>query len=212
MKRRRAFVVALVSTTIACAIGAACTFPDVAFAPADGGGGGGEAGPDGNGGGTDSGKDGSQGVVDASVIDSALVEAATRSDADTKIDAAGCVSCDCDNDGYFSRDGGCEGGPGAVYDCDDSDKFISPAQGFVAEFTWTSVHPLAYDWNCDGTVQRAYPTNLSCGGTIITGCTGGQGFQGSGPNCGNSADYFECKGVNGLCVAAKLDTRTQLCK
>lgn len=211
MKRRGALVFAFVATTIVCAIGAACTFPDVAFGTADGGGGGGETGPDGMGGGPDGAQDGPQGV-DASTRDSALVEAATRSDADTKIDAAGCQSCDCDNDGYFARDGGCEGGPGAVYDCDDGDKFINPAQGFVADFTWTSVHPLAYDWNCDGTVQRAYPTNLGCGGTIATGCTGGQGFQGSGPNCGNSADYFECKPVGAFCAASKLDTRTQLCK
>lgn len=204
MKRRQGLVLACVVTLFACAIGAACTFPDVEFAPT--GGGIGEAGADGS----EEGSADSSSGADAS-SDAALIEAATRTDASENVDAAGCTTCDCDTDGFKERDGGCEGGPGAVYDCDDGDRDIRPTQTFVDDFHWTSVHPVPFDWNCDGKVDKAYPTNLKCGGTVLTGCTGGQGFKGD-PTCGTGEDYFECKGVNGLCAAAKVDTRNQICK
>lgn len=208
MKRRRLFIVVSILAGVGCAIGAACTFPDVAFAPP--GGAAGEAGsPDGEGGSQSDGPTGS----DGGALDGSVIEAATRTDAEAKVDASGCVSCDCDDDSFFARDGGCEGGPGTVYDCDDSDKFIRPNQSFVGDFTWPStVHSVAYDWNCDGIVEKAYPTGLSCAGTVVTGCTGGQGFMGSGPGCGTSADYFECKSMGTFCGAAKIDTRVQLCR
>lgn len=205
MKRRSHLLFASVSVLTACAIGAACTFPDVEFAPPGAGAGETSTGTDG-GGGDDASTDSSASA------DAAIIEAATRTDADTKTDAAGCSSCDCDQDGFFRRGGGCDGGPGAVYDCDDDDKLIKPSQGFVDDFQWSSGHPIAYDWNCDGHVDRAYATNLKCGGTVLTGCTGGQGFQGNGPGCGSPGDYFECKAVNGFCAAAKIDTRNQTCK
>jgi hypothetical protein len=181
-----------------------CSFPDIEFAPAGGGGTGSE-------GGSGEGSADSSSAADASA-DTAVIEASTRGDADTKIDAAGCQSCDCDDDGYFRRGGGCDGGPGTVYDCDDTDRYINPARDFANDFTWTSTHPIAFDWNCSGVVERSYATGLKCGGTVITGCTGGPAYQGAGPGCGNSADYFECKPVNGFCAAVKVDTRIQLCK
>src|SRR4051794_17033824 len=53
-------------------------------------------------------------------------------DAGNKIDAAGCTTCDCDGDKFLSQGvAGCTGGPGAVYDCDDTDPFINPAREFV---------------------------------------------------------------------------------
>jgi hypothetical protein len=181
-----------------------CSFPDVELAAAGEAGGGGEGG---------TGEASAEGSADSSSgTDAALVEATTRTDAETKIDAAGCTSCDCDKDGFFPLGSGCDGGPGPVPDCDDADELIKPTQTFVDEFRWTSLHPIAFDWNCDGKVDRAYATNLNCGGLVLTGCTGGTGFKGAGPGCGSPDDYFECKGVNGVCAAAKVDTRNQLCK
>jgi hypothetical protein len=171
----------------------------------------GSEGGSGGEGGTGEGSTDSSTGADA-FLDAAVTDAATRSDANTKVDAAGCTTCDCDKDGYFKRGAGCDGGPGTVYDCDDTDDFISPARGFVKDFTWTSSYSVVYDWNCSGMVERDYPTNLTCGGTVITGCTGGQGYKGAGPGCGQSDDYFECKGVNGLCAASKIDSRVQNCK
>jgi hypothetical protein len=203
--RHRASLLLLASlASCGVALVASCTFPDVMFAPA------GEAGSGSEGGVGEGSVDSSPGA-DAS-SDTAITEAATRPEASTKVDAAGCTSCDCDMDGYFARDGGCDGGPGPVYDCDDTDDFISPKQGFVQDFTWTSSYSVVYDWNCNGVVERDYPINLKCGGTVLTGCTGGQGYKGAGPNCGNSDDYFECKAVNGFCAAAKIDSRIQNCK
>lgn len=207
MKRRKALALAGVVTLFACAIGAACTFPDVAFAPT--GDGIGEAGADGSAVGS---ADSSSGA-DAS-SDAALIEAATRTDATTKIDASGCTSCDCDMDTFDPKGGACDGGPGPVSDCDDSDPVIKPSQTFVDDFRWASSHPIPYDWNCDGHVDKAYPVNLKCGGNVLTGCTGGQGFVGD-PTCGTGADtdFAECKAVGAACTAVKLLLpRNQLCR
>jgi hypothetical protein len=202
VNRRRRIGLILVASLATCGVAlvVSCSFPDVEFATAGSeGGSGGEGGT-------------GEGSTDSSTAaDTAQIEASMRPDASTKVDAAGCTSCDCDGDHYAVRDGGCEGGPGLVYDCDDTDDFINPTRDFVDDFRWTSIHPVPFDWNCSGNVEKAYPINLACGGNVITGCTGGQGFKGD-PSCGTGAEYFECKGVNGLCAAAKVDTRNQLCK
>ncbi len=187
-----------------------CTFPDVEFAAP--GGAGAEGGSGGEGGGGEGSADSGAGASDASA-DTAVNEAATRTDADTKVDAAGCTSCDCDGDGYFARGGGCDGGPGAVYDCDDTDSFISPKQKFVSDFTWTSSYSVVYDWNCSGTVEKDYPSTFTCSGlAVATGCDGRQGFKAPGPGCGQSADYFSCSSVNGFCSESNLGPRIQNCK
>jgi hypothetical protein len=207
-RRRLAFVLASMSVC-GIALVASCSFPDVQFATSSEGGGGGGGGEGGLEGSTDS-------PLGEASSDAAMIEAAVRSDADTKVDAAGCKSCDCDNDTFLARvDGGCEGGPGAVYDCDDTDKFINPDQTWVGDVKWPSDYQVIYDWNCNGKVEKAYPTNLKCAYNLTT-CTGGQGYKGD-PGCGTSEDYFECQdkgALTGGCVAVKIDAlpRKQLCK
>lgn len=171
---------------------AACGFPDVDFADTDTESGSPVPSPDGTAGDGQSPGDGGVGDelppdVDPTGKDK---DAATKGDADTKVDASGCTTCDCDHDTFFFRDGGCTGGPGSVYDCDDTDSFINPNQQFVSDFTWPSkVHPVAYDWNCDGKVDKQYLYGVKCG--LLTDCSA-QGFA-TNPACGVEADYIFCK-------------------
>ena len=207
MKPRRTLFLLASAAVCGLALLVSCTFPDVSFSPAGGEGGGGSEGGEG---GSDESSTDSSAAADAT-SDTALIEAATRTDASTKVDASGCVTCDCDTDGFYERDGGCEGGPGTVFDCDDTDNFIKPGQTFVDDFRWKSVHAIPYDWNCSGNVEKAYPSNLKCGGNVVTGCTGGQGFTGD-PPCGTAGDYFDCRLMGAVCTAVKIDIRNQICK
>jgi hypothetical protein len=204
MNRRRLALILGSLSICGVALVASCSFPDVQFASSSEGGGGGEGGLEAS---TDS-------PLGEAAADAAIIEAAVR-DGATKIDGSGCTSCDCDDDKFLSRkDGGCEGGPGAVYDCDDTDSFINPDQGFVGDVMWPSSYTVPYDWNCNGKVEKAYAVNLKCAYNLTT-CTGGQGFKGD-PTCGTAEDYFECQdkgALSGGCVAVKIDTaRKQLCK
>lgn len=56
---------------------------------------------------------------------------------DTTVDASDCTTCDCDHDGVLRLDAGCAGGPGAAFDCDDTDTYL-PHQGFVTDYKWPS--------------------------------------------------------------------------
>ena len=204
--------------SIAAVAFAACTFPEVTFAT--------EASSEAGGGSIPEGGDERQAVTEGGSSDAhdelppdvdpngTHADAATRGDADTTVDAAGCTTCDCDHDNFFGRDAGCTGGPGAVYDCDDTDTFIHPNQAFVSDFTWPSkVYPLAYDWNCDGKVDKQYRYDVKCG--VLADCTA-QGFS-TNPGCGIEADYVFCKDslVLGLACAedtAKREKRVQGCR
>lgn len=218
-----AFVVASLATF------AACTFPDVSFAP---------EGADVDGGnGTSSGSSGAPGI-DASGDaardagagvdpDGVHQDAATR-DPDSGIvrpeagaeggvqgcGAGGGNACDCDNDNV--KNSSCPPQPSGGFDCDDFDPLVHPGTGFVAaKWDPTSPHTPQGDWNCDGTVTKQYSFSVSCG--LLNDCNG-QGFR-DNPGCGESGDYVFCKsallpGVGLACAEdkTKQETRTQGCR
>jgi hypothetical protein len=187
MKRRRLLAVGLAIVPLAFA--AACSFPDVTFAPgADD-----DAGAEGGGvvdpGPGDAGAEGS--LPDDVEPGGHLADAATADkDATTAIDAAGCTSCDCDGDGFqrLDLDAGCDGGAGPI-DCDDTIAAIKPGQGFILNATWPSTqHTPEFDWDCSGAVTKQYPYNGTC--AALSACS--NGFQGN-PPCGGTAAYLTCK-------------------
>lgn len=213
--RRKLLVLALAASPL-LAIGAACSFPDVAFAPA---GTTPESGTSDSPAGTDAMADAGGDVVTVGANedvdpDGASQEAATRPKGGAMIDAAGCT-CDCDHDGFQPSTGGCDGGPGPRPDCDDLDDLIKPDAGFVAA-DWTSPHMPSDDWNCDGVRTKQYDYNQKC--TDPQNCNGKAGFAGD-PNCNESAVYNVClynAGIGGIALAScKVGSTamvTQACK
>jgi hypothetical protein len=176
MKRRAPFVIACGSAALVFAIGAACTFPDVAFAPAVDG--------------------AADAELDAHVlIDGAEPDALIVRDAGMKIDAAGCAAteCDCDMDGF--RDTlklNCDGG---ANDCDDHDPRARPGQGFLLD---KAESPMFGNWDCSSKVDKLYPDAFDCT-TLAPGdaCNGGVGFTGQ-PECGAVGDLVKCKTKPGI--------------
>lgn len=68
------------------------------------------------------------------------------------------------------------------------------------------------DYNCDGTITKEQPTNVSC--KSLTDCT--QGFSGD-PACGAAGAYNICKKTIGLlgnvlCDVDHTEVRTQRCR
>lgn len=144
-----------------------------------------------------------------------MLEAATRDDATAKVPTGSCLAddCDCDKDKFLRA--GCDAGTksDAQVDCDDLDPLRNPAAGLTETAPEEGQVPKG-DWNCDGRVDKAYPTGVTCRADLINGCLGGPGFQGD-PPCGASGEYVDCqdKGLaGGGCVAVKLDSRKQLCR
>jgi hypothetical protein len=149
---------------------------------------------------------------DAAVVDDDMdafvpEDAATRTDANVRVDAAGCASCDCDMDTFSRADVVCGGSVGG--DCDDTDPLIKPGQSFVDE-PWSSTHLPKGDWNCDGNVEKQSPELFKCTG-IAPECSLTEGFLGT-PACGELADYFRCQKAGVNCVAVKLTTKRQACR
>jgi hypothetical protein len=137
-------------------------------------------------------------------------DAATRSDASALVDAAGCPTCDCDNDTY-NRAGCVDAGVDAGrIDCDDLDPLRFPGQGYVE-----AVPSLANggDWNCDTQVDRLFAHDVSCGTFAGAACSSAQGFT-TNPGCGISGTYVTCQaGLGGLgCNVATSQSRVQKCK
>jgi hypothetical protein len=98
---------------------------------------------------------------------------------------------------------------GTGTDCCDTDNKAHPGQ---TTYYTTADACGSFDYNCNGTVDPEYPSNLKCGGTGLTGCTGGSGFIGTDPGCGGSALYGTCV-ANGIltCQAGDEMTVTQGC-
>jgi hypothetical protein len=206
MNARRKLLLAIAMSPVVV-IGAACSFPDVAFAPAGGT-------PESGTSDSPTGDTGAVGANEDVDPDGASQEAATRSNGGPKIDAAGCT-CDCDTDGFQPATGGCDGGPGPRPDCDDFDDLIKPDAGFVAA-PWTSGHTPSDDWNCDGVRTKQYDYNQKC--TDPKSCNGKAGFDGD-PNCNEPGMYNTClynAGIAGVvgasCKVGSTATVTQACK
>lgn len=208
--RNRVFVLLGTSLSLGVAMLASCSLPNVTFSDTPTGSEGGE-GSTGQEGGNPEGST-KDGPVDAPG-DAAVIEAAARDDATAKVPDGSCVpeDCDCDKDLFLRSN--CDSGTNhpTKLDCDDFDPLRKPDAGLTEELPDNGQVPKG-DWNCDGHVDKAYYVNVKCGGTILTGCTGGPGFT-NDPECGTSADYFQC-GVVGLgCGLIKEATpRKQGCK
>lgn len=185
MRHKRALFCSFAMVVVTFAIGAACTFPDVSFAPP--GATNTEAGS----------SDGpvADGIVgtdfDATVlVDGSDPDALIVRDAGAKIDAAGCAAaeCDCDGDGFkATQKAGCEGG---LDDCDDHDERVRPNQGYLIA---TPEPPIFGDWNCSTAVEKLYPDGFSCsslqGGTA---CNDAVGLEDQ-PACGGFGTLLKCK-------------------
>lgn len=120
------------------------------------------------------------------------------------------VACRCDNDGdgfYALTRPGCEDA-GGLDDCDDDDARVRPNQSFLE----LASPARGGDWNCSHVVEKAYPTNVSCGLLALGACAGVQGFTGD-PACGEESSFITCE-VKVLigCGTASTTTRKQACK
>lgn len=206
------------AVSVGVGLGAACTFPDVSFAP--------EGATDDGGAGDSGGLNAADALPKASEEDSGPVDpdgvkedAATRDGGVVRPEAgadgaAGCGglagdACDCDGDKYGNQS--CPAKDGG-FDCDDFDNLVHPDAGFVAaQWDTKSPHTPAGDWDCDGVVTKQYPYKVSCG--LLQDCKA-QGFTGD-PKCGETSDYIFCKpGLLGAiyCQDGPSEKRTQGCR
>lgn len=216
MKSRRKLLMIALGASPLLAIGAACSFPDVAFAPA----GGTEAGTDSPIGadGPIRGEGGAVGANEDVDPTGATMDASTVPDGGQRIEAGPAGCCDCDMDG-FKPDAGtdaaaCTSLPSQ--DCDDLNRYVVPGSGFVASATWDSPHTPKYDWNCDGVRTKQLDYNQPC--TDPNNCNGKSGFK-DDPECGEMSTINVCQynpGVAGVllasCKVGSTFTATQGCK
>jgi hypothetical protein len=143
--------------------------------------------------------------ADSSAADTsfdAVEEQPADSGADAPADAP--PVCDFDQDTYKAKGATCGGN-----DCCDTDNKAHPNQ---ASFFTQADACGSFDYNCNGTNDPEYPANLACGGTGLTGCTGGSAFIAADPGCGNSGLYGTCV-ANGIlaCQPGNEMTVTQGC-
>lgn len=209
MKPRRVFGVAAVVGLMGCAIGVACTFPTVEFQT--GVGPGGEGGTDGGADSTLDSRDDARVVAEGGDPDAMIVK-----DGGMKIDASGCVLCDCDKDGFNVKRAGCQDAGGAI-DCDDTDTRARPDQGYLVD---KPEPPQNGNWNCTNGVEKFYKPNTNCTGLGAgAGCDATYGFE-DDPVCGTNGKFVMCKTVStpplnldARCVVGSQNlTTTQACK
>lgn len=191
----------------------ACSFPEVDFAPDDGGidGPNGETGVPSDTGADVTTRDAIADVVlDTSYdgqVDAALLDVAVAEDAGGKVDASGCKTCDCDEDGYNRFEAGVDCGAGP-YDCDDNDSRSHPEQLYLED---KPEAPMFGDWNCSGAVEKGYQENVKCDQLLLgLGCAGSFGFN-TTVACGEKGRWARCKPVPvliGLPLACTDDTAT----
>jgi hypothetical protein len=177
--RRRTLGAVGVAAACAFVLVASCSFPDVAFSPNVGEGGGGETSTSDSpttGEGGDGGTDGPNVPETGPPIDATS----------EKPDTGPCVDpCDCDKDGYKARDAGCGGD-----DCDDTDPRAHPGQNFLTDVATADTKG---DWNCNGIPERLIQNvNVVCGGATGSCAGGKQGLAADIP-CGTFGQYVVCK-------------------
>jgi len=197
--RRRALCVLAV-------LAAACSFPGVTYS--NGSGSDGSAGDDGGQpeasaaeGSTEASTEGGMQGDDGSVDGSGLVDVVDEYVFEAAPDAP---VCDQDEDTYQASSTQCSGN-----DCCDKDSHAHPNETgyFTAPDNCGS-----FDYDCDGTLEPEYPVNITCGGTGLTGCTGGSGFTGA-PQCGESGPYGTCMGSGALkCTVQGITMVVQACR
>lgn len=206
MRLRRSHAVAFVCVALATAF--ACGFPSVTFdAIVPDAGSLTDSGPDSA---ADGGADADAGArtlppdVDP---DGSTKDATSVGDAANPIDAAGCVTCDCDLDTFNRYDPpGCDAStPIEKRDCDDLIPAIHPESPFVTD-PWpaASKHPIRGDWDCDGVTTKQLAYGVGECSTLVLGCVK-EGFV-DNPGCGEVADYVTCavEGLIPTCTAHKV--------
>jgi hypothetical protein len=180
---------------VGAAVVGACTFPSPSYRlEGEGGDGGGTDGPfenPGDGAASSSGSDGagsSSGDAAGSSSGAGDDGGGSSSGADAPPGDApagdGAVVCDFDHDTYKAKGATCGGN-----DCCDTDNKANPGQ--QGYFPATDACG-SFDYDCSGKLEPEYSSNIVCGGTGLTGCTGGPGFVGADPGCGNTAVYGVC--------------------
>lgn len=200
--RRRVVAIAAVAAVLTCAIGVACTFPDVTFAPAGSEAGAGEGGnPEGS----------SDSPTGDGMTDAGLSDAGPPLDGESeKPDTGACIDpCDCDRDGARTKDASC--GMTGGTDCDDTDNRAKPGQTFLTD---KATKDTKGDWNCDGNPERLIQNvNVDCGGTTDSCPAGKEGLRSDIP-CGALGEYVYCKpgALNVGCVQVDSGFRTQECR
>jgi hypothetical protein len=208
-KNRRVFYLATAISAV-MGIAVACSFPEPRLVD-EGTGPDGE-GPDANG---DSNDDGSDGGVRPDVVE---LDAPPPIDATSDKPAvdANCNLCDCDDDGYLTKDASvCDSG-GPRLDCDDLDERANPDAGFRDDL---ATNDTKGDWNCDTKYNLEFPMNFKCSDyskDIILGsdCNGLQGFTAEKVGCGVESEFVVCKNpaVSGECLVKETILKKQQCK
>jgi hypothetical protein len=184
MKKRSLLAALAVGLILSSAY--ACGFPDVEFATPSG-----EGGPDTS---KTAQPDGPTGPAPPNPDvdpDGGSQDATTAGEAAVPIDASGCVTCDCDHDGFNRLDlaTGCDGGPPGKTDCDDVNAAINPGQKSFLTDPWPneSQHKVVGDWDCSGATTKQFTYDGACG--LLSSCA--NGFVGN-PGCGETADFITC--------------------
>ena len=106
--------------------------------------------------------------------------------------------CDCDNDGVESDSTACGG-----KDCDDDDPEVFTGQ---TKFFTKPSKTQDFDYNCSKMTEHERTAALKC---VIAACPSGQGWNGSLPVRGTTAEWGDCSGP--LCTFKKLDNVTVAC-
>jgi hypothetical protein len=201
MNARRKLLLVAIAISPVLLIGAACSFPDVSFAPAGGT-------PESGTSDTPMGSDG-QVTGDGAAVGAnedvdptgAMMDASKVPDSQ-RIEAGPDGCCDCDNDQFKPDSSACASTSLPSRDCDDLNPYIHPSSGFVASATFDSTHTPAFDWDCDGVRVKQYDYNQKC--TDANNCNGKSGFN-DDPNCGETATLNICNynpGVLGIVLAS----------
>jgi hypothetical protein len=189
------FAVAAVVTLGGFAVGVACGEPYEGEIPIPA-----EAGTDASDGGA---------VTDAGIDSDGAPPFDAASDAPAA--DASCNLCDCDGDGFVTKDAAvCPDASGAPRsDCDDLDTRANPDAGFSKEVPTVETKG---DWNCDGVTNREFPFNVKCSENGSVGCTSIAGFK-DDPPCGSTGQFVTCQTVGGVfCGEATTTTVVQRCK
>ncbi len=166
---------------------AACSFPDIDFAPATTGGGATTTSAGGTGGTTATGGDtgAGGGIAGAPPTTSSSGGGGTGG---SPSGSGGASCCDCDGDGVDAIGPLCNG-----TDCNDHNEFVYPGEPTY----YTTANENGFDWDCTNEPEPypAWSKPITCG-FIGLPCNGaGKGFLGTVPACGQKGNFGECTGT-----------------
>ncbi|MBM4393243.1 MAG: putative metal-binding motif-containing protein [Deltaproteobacteria bacterium] len=108
------------------------------------------------------------------------------------------AKCLCTSDGYYRS--------GYDNDCYDYNDQASPA---AAVYSTSHRGDGSYDWNCDGSETKYYPSSGGCGSW--PGCTATVGWDGSARSCGASGNYISSCDIDWFSCEENTSSLTQPC-